>query len=126
MNRMPQTSESSVGSGRSRTIDIVNRGLKRRYRAERRFKLYGVTAIVLSLAFLTLLFITIVGKGYSAFQQTEIRLDVYFDPAEFKDRLAADANYLAIVKNSLRELFPDGSCFPRFRGDRTHVPSMDW
>lgn len=109
MNRMPQPIEKSVRSDRSRTIDIVNRGLKRRYRAERRFKLYGVTAIVLSLAFLTLLFATIVGKGYSAFQQTEIRLDVYFDPAEFKDQLAADANYLAIVKDALRELFPDVS-----------------
>ena len=80
MNRMSQPIESSVASGRKRTIDIVNRGLKRRYRAERRFKLYGVTAIVLSLAFLALLFITIVGKGYSAFRQTEIKLDIYFDP----------------------------------------------
>ena len=109
MNRMSQPIESSVASGRKRTIDIVNRGLKRRYRAERRFKLYGVTAIVLSLAFLALLFITIVGKGYSAFRQTEIKLDIYFDPSEFKDTLAADANYLAIVKDSLRQLFPDVS-----------------
>lgn len=109
MNKKPQPTESSVGSGRSRTIDIVNRGLKRRYRAERRFKIYGITAIVLSLAFLALLFITIVGNGYSAFQQTEIKLDVYYDPAEFKDRLAADANYLTIVKDSLRQLFPDVS-----------------
>ena len=72
--------EHSVRSERSRTIDIVNRGLKRRYRAERRFKIYGIVAITLSLAFLALLFLTIVGKGYSAFQQTEIRLDIFFDP----------------------------------------------
>ena len=109
MNKTPQSIEHPSKSGRSRTIDIVNRGLKRRYRAERRFRIYGVTAIVLSLAFLALLFITIVGNGYSAFQQTEIKLDVYYDPAEFKDRLAADANYLAIVKDSLRQLFPDVS-----------------
>jgi ABC-type phosphate transport system permease subunit len=59
MNKMPQPIESSVGSGRRRTIDIVNRGLKRRYRAERGFKIYGITAIVLSLVFLALLFITL-------------------------------------------------------------------
>ena len=109
MNKMPQPTESSVGSCRSRTIDIVNRGLKRRYRAERRFKIYGITAIALSLVFLALLFITIVGNGYSAFRQTEIKLDVYFDPMEFKDKLAADANYLAIVKDAMRSLFPDVS-----------------
>ncbi|HSO19551.1 MAG TPA: DUF3333 domain-containing protein, partial [Desulfosarcina sp.] len=109
MNRMPQAIDYSVRSNHSRTIDIVNRGLKRRYRAERRFKMYGVAAIVLSLVFLALLFATIIGKGYSAFQQTEIKLDVYFDPAEFQDRLAADANYLAIVKNSVSRLFPDVS-----------------
>ncbi len=107
MNRMHEPIDDSARLGRGRTIDIVNRGLKRRYRAERRFKTYGITAIVLSLAFLALLFITIVGNGYSAFQQTEIKLDVYYDPVEFKDRLAADANYLAIVKDSLGQLFPD-------------------
>ncbi|MGA6927023.1 MAG: phosphate ABC transporter permease PstA [Desulfosarcina sp.] len=109
MNRMPQSIDYSVRSNHRRTIDVVNCGLKRRYRAERRFKIYGVAAIVLSLVFLALLFTTIVGKGYSAFQQTEIKLDVYFDPAEFQDRLAADANYLAIVKEAMGRLFPDVS-----------------
>lgn len=109
MNKMPPPIESSVVSRRSRTIDIVNSGLKRRYRAERRFKIYGITAIVLSLLFLALLFITIVGNGYSAFQQTEIKIDVYFDPKEFEDTLVADANYWAIVKNTLRTQFPDVS-----------------
>lgn len=55
MNKMPQAIDHSVWSDRRRTIDIVNRGLKRRYRAERRFKIYGVVAITLSLAFLALL-----------------------------------------------------------------------
>ena len=109
MNKISPPAQGSIRQERQRTIDIVNRGLKRRYRAERRFKMYGVAAIVLSLAFLALLFTTILGKGYSAFQQTEIKLDVYFDPAEFQDTLAADANYPAIVKASMRKLFPDVS-----------------
>ena len=109
MNRIPQSTVPLTRSGRSRTIDIVNRGLKRRYRAERRFKIYGIVAITLSLAFLALLFITIMGNGYSAFQQTEIKLDIYFDPAEFEEELVADANFPALVKASLRNLFPDVS-----------------
>jgi phosphate transport system permease protein len=109
MNKMPHPTGHSVRSDRSRTIDIVNRGLKRRYRAERRFKIYGVVAIGLSLSFLGLLFVTIVGNGYSAFQQTEIKLDIYFDPSEFEGELVADANFPAMVKATLRELFPDVS-----------------
>jgi phosphate transport system permease protein len=105
MNKITHPPNHST-SDRTRTIDIVHRGLKRRYRAERRFKIYGVVAISLSLAFLALLFITIAGKGYSAFQQTEIKLDIFFDPAEFQDELIADANFPALVKASLRELFP--------------------
>jgi phosphate transport system permease protein len=109
MNKTPNNLKSLELPQTRPTIDIVNRGLKRRYRAERRFKIYGVVAICLSLAFLALLFVSIVGNGYSAFLQTEIKLDVYFDPAEFEDELLADANYLAIVKGSLRALFPDVS-----------------
>ncbi|MBR9985316.1 MAG: phosphate ABC transporter permease PstA [Desulfosarcina sp.] len=109
MNRISQSIDNAVRSNHSRTIDIVNRGLKRRYRAERRFKIYGVAAIIISLGFLALLFVNIVGKGYTAFQQTEIKLDVFFDPAEFQDKLASDANYMAIVKDSMSRLFPDVS-----------------
>jgi phosphate transport system permease protein len=109
MNKMPSQLKSHARTDSRRTIDIVNRGLKRRYRAERRFRIYGVVAITLSLAFLALLFVTIIGKGYSAFQQTEIKLDIFFDPAEFEAELVADANFPALVKASLRGLFPDVS-----------------
>ena len=106
MNKTSNQAKSLQRSNGRRTIDIVNRGLKRRYRAERRFRIYGIVAISLSLAFLALLFVTITGNGYTAFLQTEIRLDVHFDPAQFEDELIADANYLAIVKAALRSLFP--------------------
>ena len=105
-----KTSQSNPATpDRARTIDVVHRGLKRRYRAERRFKMYGIVAISLSLGFLALLFVSIAVKGYSAFQQTEIKLDIFFDPAEFQDDLIADANFPALVKASLRELFPEVS-----------------
>jgi len=90
----------------SRTIDIVNRGLKRRYRAERRFRYYGLSAIVLSLVFLALLFVSIVAKGYSAFQQTYIRLAVFFDPEVLKQDTLVNADYGALVRESLLKKFP--------------------
>ncbi|MGA8281042.1 MAG: DUF3333 domain-containing protein, partial [Desulfobacterales bacterium] len=64
----------------TRTIDLVNRSLPRRYRAEKRFRFYGIGAIVLSLLFLSFLFISIAGKGYPALQNTFIELSIYFDP----------------------------------------------
>ncbi len=91
----------------ARTVDIVNRGLVKRYRAERRFRYYGLAGIVISLVFLSLLFVSIVGNGYTAFQQTFIQLDVSFDPAILGDDSLSTANYPGLVKKSLQSLFPD-------------------
>ena len=92
-----------------RTIDIVNRGLGKRYRAERRFRLYGLSAILISMVFLALLFISIVSKGYSAFFRTVIELDVTFDPEIVTPETLSSANYSGLVKKSLRKMFPDVS-----------------
>jgi phosphate transport system permease protein len=90
-----------------RAIDIVNAGLARRYRKERRFRLYGISAILASLLFLSFLFGTIISKGYSAFQQTFVRLDIFFDPAILSQDSLTTANYPGIVKQSLRQMFPE-------------------
>jgi phosphate transport system permease protein len=89
-----------------RTIEIVNRSLKRRYRAERRFRFYGLSAILLSILFLAVLFVSIVGKGYSAFWQTSIRLAVFFDPEVIKKDTLVNADYAALVRESLFKMFP--------------------
>jgi phosphate transport system permease protein len=87
-------------------IDIINGRLQKRYRAEKRFKFYGIAAIFLSLFFLLLLFVSIIGNGYSAFEQTFIQLEIHFDPALIdKDNLAS-ANFPGLVKQTLREKFP--------------------
>jgi phosphate transport system permease protein len=59
---------------------LVNAGLQRRYRAEARFKWYGRSAIFFGLLVLLLLFADILSKGYLAFFQTEVRLEVSFSP----------------------------------------------
>ena len=90
-----------------RTMDIVGKGLSRRYRAEKRFRLYGISAIILSMVFLSMLFISIIANGYTAFQQTFVQLDIFLDPDAIDAQSLQDANYQAMVKNSLREMFPE-------------------
>ncbi len=88
-------------------MDIVNQGLTRRYRAEKRFRLYGMSAIVLSMVFLVFLFISIGANGYTAFQQTYVRLDIHLDPDMIDAGSLADANYQGMVKQSLAAMFPE-------------------
>lgn len=97
---------------RRETIEIVRQSLKKRHAAAWRFKFSGLIAIILCLFFLSLLFISIFSKGYSAFQQTYVRLDVVIDPAllgvgERRDIDAlSDGDYGALRKQALRTMFP--------------------
>jgi phosphate transport system permease protein len=91
----------------------VNASLRRRYRTETLFRFYGLMSVLIGVSFLAVLFITIIGNGYGAFQQTFVRLEIAFDPDVIDpdgkrdpDVLAA-ANYPVLIKNSLGELFPD-------------------
>ena len=90
-----------------RTIDIVNQSLQRRYKAERRFKTYGITAIVVSLGFLAFLFVAIGVNGYGAFWQTYIKLDIHFDREALQQEALATADYQSLVKSALRAMFPE-------------------
>jgi phosphate transport system permease protein len=103
----------AAGAPPQRTIDIVNASLKRRYAKERRFHLLGLGAVVLGLLFVALLFADIVGKGYTAFQQTYIQLPVTFDASVIDPEGALDpetlrrANYAALIRKAQREVFPE-------------------
>jgi len=104
------------GEGPSRrTIDIVNASLQRRYAAEKRFRFLGMGAVTLGLLFVAIVFIDIVGKGYTAFQQTYIQLPIRFDPAlidptgsRAPDALS-QADYRQLVRNALSARFPEVS-----------------
>ncbi|MEW6764886.1 MAG: phosphate ABC transporter permease PstA [Pseudomonadota bacterium] len=97
---------------RRRAIELVQAGMARRRAAERRFRFYSKAAILLGLSFVLLLFVSIVGNGYSAFMQTHVRLDVHLDASRIDPQGTRDprdlsyANYGALVNASLRELFP--------------------
>ena len=93
--------------------DVVARGLKRRYRNEQTFRLLGMSALAAGLAFLAFFFYTLIGNGYTAFQQTRLLLDVELDedtidPEETRaGEVLARANYLGLVREALGGLFPD-------------------
>lgn len=90
-----------------RTMDIVNQGLEKRYAAERRFKQLGLGAIIASMLFLGLLFVSIFSNGYTAFRQTFIKIEVFFDPEVLPQGSLQTADYPGLVKASLRSMFPD-------------------
>ena len=91
---------------------MVRRRAKRRA-AERRFRAYGIVAVTLAVAALGALFASIVGNGYTAFQQTYIELEVTYDPetlgiGEARDAAAlSGANYPGLVKKAMRDMFPE-------------------
>lgn len=103
-----QTENKSLRSGNHTKL------LRRRYKAEQRFKRLGVSAIAIALAFLAFLFISIVGKGYTAFMQTFIQVEVNLEKKYFTNPDLYQADYGGIIKASLRNMFPDVSS----RGDK--------
>ena len=91
----------------------VERSLRRRYWAERRFRAYGLLAVLLGISFVFVLFGSIFSKGYTAFRQAYLTLEIHYDPAVLYPDGTADpaalagANYSTLVRNSLREIFPE-------------------
>lgn len=100
---------------KTNTIDLVNKNLAKRYRAEKRFKAYGIASITFGLICLVFLFTDIIGKGYTAFVQNYIKLEVHLDAETLDIRDPSDgnqiagANYMGVVKKALRERFPEVS-----------------
>jgi phosphate transport system permease protein len=90
----------------------MQRSLKRRYAAERRFRLYGLLSILAALLFLLFLFGAIISKGYMGFLQTRVLLPLtisteYFEAGAPEDIEALrGANYNGMIKDAMRDLFP--------------------
>ncbi len=98
----------------SSNIDArVSVGLNKRYRAEKRMRAYGLTAILLALMSLAVLLVFVVSIGRTAFEQTIIRLDVsleesIIDPGGARDgESLRRGDFQGLIRKSLRDLFPD-------------------
>ena len=75
---------------------VNNARLRRRYRAEARFRAYCITALLMALAFLVVFFNNIISRGYSAFTHAEVlvtldyneraaRIGAFAIPEEMRD-----------------------------------------
>jgi phosphate transport system permease protein len=95
------------------TQAIVAASIRRRNRAEWRFRAYGLLAVSVGIAFVLFLFGTIVGQGASVFRQAYVQLEVLLDPEVVdpegtRDReVLLSADYQALIRASLRERFPE-------------------
>ncbi len=58
--------------------EIMQRRIKKRYAAERRFKALGMGSVILSAGFLAFLLFVMVGNGLRGFTQTELPLELDF------------------------------------------------
>ena len=87
--------------------------IKRRYRAEKRFKYFGLAAVCIALVMLGILLVSIISKGYPAFTSTQLAIEVNFDekiliPDGKKNYEAIySANYGKILRQSLFSVFPE-------------------
>ena len=94
----------------------------KRVNKEGLFKLYGLAAILFALSMLMFLLITIFYKGYSTFQETRIKLDIYFneeliDPTSTREsKTINSADYSKLISQSL---------FTFLNIDKNHPKSKD-
>ena len=78
-----------------------------RINKEKRFQFYGISALLFAIIMLATLFITIFSKGFSAFIQTRINLDIVLtqeviDPNGSRDlEIIKQADYQKLIDNSL-------------------------
>ncbi|MCZ7654554.1 MAG: phosphate ABC transporter permease subunit PstC [Rhodocyclaceae bacterium] len=79
---LPVTAPRSLPQARQR----MEAGLARRYRRERRFRACGLVSVGFGVSFLGFLVFTIVGNGFSALRQAELRLELQFRPRDTRSR----------------------------------------
>lgn len=91
----------------------IQQSLSKRHGAEKRLKLYGISAILLALSFLVILLFTVVSNGYTALQQTETRVQLSLpldklvdDTGKIDLEKSAAFNWSGLVKKAFRAQFP--------------------
>jgi phosphate transport system permease protein len=101
------TSTPSGSAASSGSRSAVHARLKKRYASEARFKAIGLAAILTGLAFVVLLFTSIISNGWTAFLQSKIEIPVELTASEFPADGATDesalyrVNYTKLARNAL-------------------------
>ena len=85
-------------------MDKINLNLlKKRLQKEKRFKSYGLLAIIAAISFLVILLTTIIAQGYKGFYVSKIALNIDLS----NNREIAKLDHRQIIKQSLRNKFSD-------------------
>jgi len=96
----------------SNTTKKIQAGLTKRYAREKRFRFFGMLSLMISFTFLLVLLFTITSKGWPAFQQTYVKLDIELDKTmlgidkDSSEDALFSASYSKVIKKSLNEMFP--------------------
>jgi phosphate transport system permease protein len=79
---------------------------RRRYAADRRLRIYGLSAICVALGMLGLLVASLVVTGYPAFTQTHVRVDFPISTENVDPADPAAGNWRQVVTDGIRTLVP--------------------
>jgi phosphate transport system permease protein len=114
-----------AATARPRAVDLssdaARRRTRKRYRAEARFRAYGIAAILFALAFLVFLIGDILIKAYPAFTLYSLTLEVEasrdaIDPNSSGDpALIARGDFAAPIRTALQGIFPEAAAERRAR-----------
>ncbi|MCM8557660.1 phosphate ABC transporter permease PstA [Sphingomicrobium sediminis] len=103
-----------LGAAERWTSEAMQRRVKQRYAAERRFKMFGMAAVGLSVAFLAFLLVNMATNGFSGFFRTEASVtvnfpasDVMVDPASLEGDDARSILSGAGLRGAIREAAVD-------------------
>ncbi len=104
--------DTAVGSGYAqvRKVDVTSDAaralVRRRYRAETRFRLYGLAAILFAAVFLVVLLADIVSRALPAFTQSRLSLDLPVSAEAVDPARSAAGDFDKVVSEGLLALFP--------------------
>ncbi len=89
--------------------------LKKRYNAEKRFRFFGISSIIIALSFLCILLINIFTNGLSAFSRTKILLKIDFNEKKLginsssTEKEIKQANFDEVLQEALLSLAPNAT-----------------
>ncbi len=92
----------------------------RRYRAESRFRIYGLLSIAVTGLFLAFLLFDITSKAIPAFKSNVAMMSVTIDPAKVDPANLKAGDYQGLIKDTWRAQFPEVSS----RGDKKKLTSL--
>jgi phosphate transport system permease protein len=107
----------------------MQKRIRRRYAAERRFRFFGAAAVVLSAAFLAFLLLSMVADGWRGFTRTELALPIDFRTAGLaveRAQLATPAADLALAGAGLDDKVSDAAVAAFGKDGGSYIAASAW